>query len=763
MLPNSPSSSQLERPALAADLIVANAPDPVFVSDLNGEILEANNAVSQLLGLRRDQVLEQSVSRFLNASETVEFVAAIREVVERGVTRNVRLSPRSAAGEVIPATLNASALRDAGGRVIGVIGILRDMRELDKARAYAESLIKHAPDPVFISDLEGKILQANDAVFHLLGFRPAELIEQSLSRIISTEETREFLAALREVVERGATRNARLHPRSASGEVIPTTLNASALRDADGTVIGVIGILRDMRELDKARRYAESLIKNAPDPVFVSDLQGKILQANGAVSELLGFREDEVVEQSLSRFISPAETREFVAALREVVERGVTRNVGLNPQSASGEVIPTTLNASALRDAGGKVIGAIGILRDMRAYEQVVRALEESRQELQAADQAKDQFLAMVSHELRTPLTAMLGWARMLRGGLLDDVSAARALEVIERNTTLQAQLIDDLLDLSRIVTGKLQLEIGPVDPVEVVRGAIDAVQPAADAKHIVLTVVLHSLAGSIVGDSHRLQQVVWNLLSNAIKFTPEGGRVELALERVGATARISVRDTGPGIRPDLLPHIFEAFRQGENARRVGGLGLGLAIVRHIVELHHGSVRAESPGVGHGATFIVELPLARRALDPVKADANAPAAEDRALSVLTNLSGLRVLVVDDQADARELLTAILRRAGAQAVAVGSATAALEALRHSTVDVLVSDIGMPEEDGYTLIGKVRALPPERGGTIPAIAVTAGARVEDRARALSAGFQLHVAKPIDPAALTRLVAQTAHRGA
>jgi PAS domain S-box-containing protein len=763
VLPNPSSSPPLERPALAADLIVANAPDPVFVSDLNGEILEANNAVSQLLGLRRDQVLEQSVSRFLNASETVEFVAAIREVVERGVTRNVRLSPRSAAGEVIPATLNASALRDARGRVIGVIGILRDMRELDKARAYAESLIKNAPDPVFISDLEGKILQANDAVFHLLGFRPAELIEQSLSRIISTEETREFLAVLREVVERGATRNARLHPRSASGEVIPTTLNASALRDADGTVIGVIGILRDMRELDKARRYAESLIKNAPDPVFVSDLQGKILQANGAVSELLGFREDEVVEQSLSRFISPAETREFVAALREVVERGVTRNVGLNPQSASGEVIPTTLNASALRDAAGQVIGAIGILRDMRAYEQVVRALEESRRELQAADQAKDQFLAMVSHELRTPLTAMLGWARMLRGGLLDDVSAARALEVIERNTTLQAQLIDDLLDLSRIVTGKLQLEIAPVDPVEVVRAAIDAVQPSADAKHIVLTVVLHSLAGSIVGDSRRLQQVVWNLLSNAIKFTPEGGSVELMLERADGMARISVRDTGPGIRPDLLPHIFEAFRQGDNARRVGGLGLGLAIVRHIVELHHGSVHAASDGLGHGATFVVELPLAMPSFDRVKAALGAPASDDRARSVLTNLSGVRVLVVDDQADARELLTTILRRAGAQAVAVGSASAALEALRHSTMDVLVSDIGMPEEDGYALIAKVRALDPERGGTIPAIAVTAGARVEDRSRALSAGFQLHVAKPIDPATLTKLVAQTARRSA
>ena len=247
----------------------------------------------------------------------------------------------------------------------------------------ADIIIANAPDPVFVSDLEGNILQSNDAVSELLGFRKDEVLEQSLSRFISPEETREFTAALREVVEHGASRNAVLHPRSATGEVIPTTLNASALRDGDGNVIGAIGILRDMRELDKARAYAERLIEDAPDPVFVSDLDGKIIQANEAVSQLLGFRKDEVVEQSLSRFISPDETREFTAALREVVERGGARNARLNPRSASGEVIPTTLNASALRDPDGNVIGAIGILRDMRAYEKVVRDLQQSKAELQ--------------------------------------------------------------------------------------------------------------------------------------------------------------------------------------------------------------------------------------------------------------------------------------------------------------------------------------------------------------------------------------------
>src|SRR5256712_364859 len=289
-----PASSRITKPysSLDADIIIKNAPDPVFVSDLEGKILTANDAVYELLGFRTDEVLEQSLSRFISPEETREFTAALREVIERGATRNARLNPRSASGEVISTTLNASALRDADGKVIGAIGILRDMRELDKARAYADSLIKNAPDPVFVSDLEGKILQANDAVYELLGFRPDEVLEQSLPRFISPADTREFLAALREVIERGVTRNARLNPRSASGEVIPTTLNASALRDPERKVIGAIVFLRVRRAPKTARFSAETLIRTAPDPVFVSDLEGKILQANDAVFALLGFRPD---------------------------------------------------------------------------------------------------------------------------------------------------------------------------------------------------------------------------------------------------------------------------------------------------------------------------------------------------------------------------------------------------------------------------------------------------------------------------------------
>jgi PAS domain S-box-containing protein len=627
------------------------------------------------------------------------------------------------------------------------------MKDLD-----ANLIIANAPDPVFVSDLQGKILLANEAVSELLGFREDEVLEQSLARFVSPGEVRELMAALREVVERGVTRNVRLNPPSASGERIPTTLNASALHGPEGRVIGVIGILRDMRELDKARAYAESLIKNAPDPVFVSDLQGKILQANDAVYTLLGFRTAEVVEQSLSRFITVDETREFMAALREVVARGVTRNARLNPRSASGETIPTTLNASALRDADGVVIGAIGILRDMRAYERVVRDLEESRRKLDEANRAKDEFLATLSHELRTPLNAILGWARLLRSGTLDADGIRRGPEVIERNTRVLAQLIEDLLDVSRIITGKLRLEVRSADPIAVIIAAMEAVQTAADAKGIRLEASLDPSLGVVLADPDRLQQVVWNLLTNAIKFTPMGGRVDIRLQRTDAVLRLTVSDTGKGIRPELLPFVFDRFRQGEasTGRQHGGLGLGLAIVRHIVELHGGVVRAESTGDNCGATFTVDLPVNATHVAAVAPEPERRRVESETVGRLINLNGLRVLVVDDEADARELMRMVLRSSGAEVMAAACAEEAFEQVEQWHPDLLVSDIGLPGDDGYVLIQKLREREAERGRSIPALAVTAYARAEDRTKALSAGFQMHVAKPLEPADFVAAIA-------
>src|SRR5207253_3635534 len=337
----------------------------------------------------------------------------------------------------------------------------------------------------------------------------------------------------------------------------------------------------------------------------------------------------------------------------EVVARGVTRNARLNPRSASGEIIPTTLNASALRDVDGTVIGAIGVLRDMRAYEIVVRDLEDSRRKLDEANRAKDEFLATLSHELRTPLNAILGWVRLLRSGTLDPAGASRGPEVIERNTRVLAQLIEDLLDVSRINTGKLHLDARPVDLVSIVVAAMEAVETAADAKNIRLEASLDPALGLVSADSNRLQQVVWNLLTNAIKFTPPDGRVDIRLTRGDAGARITVSDTGKGIREEFLPFVFDRFRQGETSigRRYGGLGLGLAIVRHIVELHGGNVRAESVGEGRGAIFTVDLPLTATHADTIPPEP----ARRRLDREPVALDGLRVLIVDDEADARELM------------------------------------------------------------------------------------------------------------
>ncbi|MGH7230613.1 MAG: response regulator [Nitrospiraceae bacterium] len=387
--------------------------------------------------------------------------------------------------------------------------------------------------------------------------------------------------------------------------------------------------------------------------------------------------------------------------------------------------------------------------------------------EAQEANRIKDEFLATVSHELRTPLTAILGWAQMLHGGKLDETAKQRAIHSIERNAKSQAHLIEDLLDISRIITGKLRLDVRSVDLGPIIEAAIDAVRPAADAKGIQLQKILDSLAGLVSGDPDRLQQVLWNLLSNSIKFTPRGGRVQIRLERLDSHARITVSDTGQGINAEFLPCMFDLFRQADSTitRMHGGLGLGLAIVRHVVEMHGGTVRADSPGEGQGATFTVTFPLIGiRPLDDSSdrvSHRNTALGNGFSFDCAPALKGLHVLVVDDEPETRDLLVAVLSRCGAEVKASASVKDALEVLQHWRVDVLVSDIGMPGEDGYDLIRKVRAMAPDCGGRIPAVALTAYARVEDRLRALSAGFQMHVPKPVEPIELATVVASFAWR--
>ena len=377
----------------------------------------------------------------------------------------------------------------------------------------------------------------------------------------------------------------------------------------------------------------------------------------------------------------------------------------------------------------------------------------------------KEEFLATISHELRTPLNAILGWARMLRSGQLSDDNAAKALDTIERNARAQAQLIDDLLDVSRIVTGKLRMDVRPTDPNSFIDAAVEAVRPAAEAKGVRIQKIVDTGAVSVTGDPVRLQQVVWNLLSNAIKFTPRNGRVQIRLERVDSHVEIVVNDTGQGIEADFLPHVFDRFRQADQrtSRQHGGMGLGLAIVRHLVELHGGSVDARSPGEGQGSTFTVLLPITPVYQVDLNGERVHPAARDLlpTTECADRLDGLRVLIVDDESDTRELLKQGLEFCGAIVTLAASATEALEELNKTKLDVLISDIGMPGEDGYDLIKQVRMLPLESGGRIPAIALTAYTRVEDRLHALRSGYHMHVPKPVELAELVAVAASLVRR--
>jgi signal transduction histidine kinase/ActR/RegA family two-component response regulator len=397
-----------------------------------------------------------------------------------------------------------------------------------------------------------------------------------------------------------------------------------------------------------------------------------------------------------------------------------------------------------------------------RERARLLRSAQAARADAEAANRAKDEFLAVLSHELRTPLNAVYGWARMLRDVARDPATVRRGLDVIERNASAQVRLVDDLLDVSRIVTGQMRLDVRPVDLPAVVNAALDSVRPAAQAKSIRLDTDQDTDTGPVVGDPDRLQQVVWNLAVNAVKFTPAGGRVRVALRGRDDAVEIEVSDTGRGIGPDVLPYVFDRFRQADSTttRAHGGLGLGLALTRHLVELHGGTVRAASPGEGQGATFTVTLPLNRGLGDGIPAREAIPAAPVAARPARGGaLEGLRVLLLDDAPDSLELLSMMLADTGATVKTCASVRQALAAVTGFRPDVVLADIEMPVEDGYAFIRALRALPPEAGGRTPAAAVTAHDRAEDRARALAAGFDRHCPKPVDPDEIVAVVATLA----
>ena len=436
--------------------------------------------------------------------------------------------------------------------------------------------------------------------------------------------------------------------------------------------------------------------------------------------------------------------------------------VRISPLNHDGKIIGTL---TIIEDVTERVAREAELQAQIEARSRLLSSEKLARNDAERANRLKDEFLATISHELRNPLNAILGWAHMLRLGKLNPSNADRAVETIYRNAKSQAQLVADLLDVSRIISGKLRLDVRPVDLLSIVNAAIDSIRPAADAKSIRLQTILDPAAGPISGDADRLQQIVWNLLTNAVKFTPKGGRVQVKIQRVDSHVEIVVSDSGVGISKEFLPYVFDRFRQADasTTRIHGGLGLGLSIVHQLVDLHGGSVSVHSDGEGKGATFTIILPFVgvistekeSEAVEQVHSDAI------NTFEGLPTLQGLKVLVVDDEADTRELIQEVLKDCGSEVILSRSAAEALEALEKHKPDILISDLGMPDEDGYSLISKIRALPSERGGHIPAAALTAYARAEDRMRVLRSGFQFHLPKPVDSAELVTVVASLAGR--
>lgn len=510
----------------------------------------------------------------------------------------------------------------------------------------------------------------------------------------------------------------------------------------------------------------DDLLNTAPCGFLSFADDGKITLVNATLLDSLGYEPGEL-QGCYIETILPVASRIFYQThfFPLLKLHGRAEEIYLSLRTKAGSDVPVLANAVRRVREGTAANDCILVqMRQRSEYEDEILRAKRAAEE---ATRAKDEFLAVVSHELRTPLTAILGWARMLKSEKLDERTAARALDTIERNAESQSQLIEDILDFSRIISGKIRLDVGRVEMASITEAAIDVVRPAADAKGIRLEVILDPRAGAVSGDPERLQQVMWNLLSNAVKFTPKGGRVQVRLARVNSSVEISVSDTGQGISAEFLPYVFERFRQAERTttRRHSGLGLGMAITKHLVELHGGTIRAESPGEGQGATFILRLPVMivhhAEHFSTTATDQGASAGEDQArLTEPVRLDGVHVLVVDDDPDARDLLVTILTQSGARATAVATVADALESLRLTKPDLLVSDIEMPGEDGYSLIRKVRALEVLKRTRIPAIALTAHARSSDRLRALSAGYQMHIPKPVEPAELVMAIANLTH---
>jgi PAS domain S-box-containing protein len=612
------------------------------------------------------------------------------------------------------------------------------------AEELLRAIIDSSDDAIVSKDLNGVITSWNQSAERIFGYTSAEAVGRPITMLVPVDRPDEEKYILEQIRRGERVDHFETKRRRKSGQLIDISVTISPITE--------------QKRGTQAAALLAAIVSSSDAAIISKDLKGTITSWNVGAEQIYGYTADEIIGKSVLLLL-PADRRQEETTILERIRKGERiDHFETLRRRKNGEIFPASLTVSPVKDSKGVIIGASKITRDITELkrissdrEQLLASERAARSQAEVANRMKDDFLATVSHELRTPLNAIAGWVQVLKESELSP-DIREGVETIERNAHAQAQLIDDLLDLGRISSGNIMLNIHPIDLVGVIRDAMDSVCHAAEAKQITIRTVFNDSGGTLMGDKTRLKQVLWNLLANAIKFTPKGGRVMVTTGRINSQLEIVVSDNGAGIPADFLPHVFDRFRQADpsTTRRTGGLGIGLSLVKHLVEMHGGEVRAESLGLNQGATFTVSLPAAALRLDPSPAGGIS---ERLALPSAEDLGGIKILVVDDDHDSLEVVKRILSIRNATVQTANTVAQALTLFRSFNPDAILSDIGMPDADGYELIRKIREMPD--GRNVPAVALTALARSEDRMRALNAGFQIHLAKPIAPGELVAMV--------
>ena len=638
------------------------------------------------------------------------------------------------------------------------------------AELLLSAIVDSSDDAILSNDVNGIITSWNKSAERMFAYTAREIIGRPtivLSPPGRESDENEILAQIRRGERIDHFETIRI---SKDGREVEVSVTVSPIKDKEGTIVGASKVVRDISEQKRGGRsdlLLAAIVNSSDDAIISKNLDGVIMSWNDGARRIFGYDPEEIIGRSVTKLIPTDrldEEPKIIERLRrgERVDHFETIRVRKN-----GRLFPVSLTISPVKNLRGEIVGASKIARDITDLqlaaadrEQLLESERRARSQAENANRMKDEFLSTVSHELRTPLNAIVGWAEVLESGDQDRDEVLQRVQVIKRNAMIQAQLIEDLLDLGRISSGKMSLDIGPIDIGAVIDEAIESVRHSAQAKQVTITPIIGHIRG-VLGDAKRLQQVIWNLLTNAIKFTPKGGKIVIRASRINSQVEISVADSGQGIAADFIPLVFERFRQADASatREHGGLGIGLALVKQLVELHGGSVRADSPGPGLGATFTLSLPVAalqgglRSPTNPI---------ESHSVILLPDLEGIKVLAVDDDKDSLDLIRRVLKGRNAEVLTASSVREGMEKFAGFRPDVVLSDIGMPGADGYDFIRLIRQHP--EGATTPAAALTALARSEDRTRALTAGFQGHVSKPMAAAEIVAMVNSLAsmHRG-